>query len=71
MTKQRALAIIATAYNRYFGGSGNAMTPAAAAKLSKGDKLGLLRVYINKADCELYTVAEAESAFALMVEARA
>ncbi len=70
MTTKKALAIVATSYNKYFGGSGNAMTPSDARKLSKGDKLGLLRTFINNADETLYSIKEAESAFALIVESR-
>lgn len=70
MNAKLANAIIATSYNRYFGGEGHALNPTAAAKLSKGDKLGLLRAYINKNNSELYSIAQAESAFAFVCNSR-
>jgi len=71
MNNELANAIIATSFNRYFGKALNkAVTPAIVSKWGKADKLGLLRTFINKADSDLYTVEQAESAFALVSEAK-
>jgi len=70
MDTKKALAIVASSYNTYFGGAGDALTPSNARKLSKGDKLGLLRVFINNADSELYSVKDAEMAFAHISQMR-
>lgn len=69
MNTQLANAIIATSFNINFGGLPNkAMTPASANKMTKGNKLGLLRTLIEKNNSDLYTVEQAEQAFALIVE---
>lgn len=59
-------AIIATSYNLHVK-QGAPMTPAAAAKLSRGDRAALCRLLEEKGGSSLYTKADARTAFACVV----
>ncbi|MBT2300420.1 hypothetical protein J7E70_08070 [Variovorax paradoxus] len=68
MTNAQANALIASAYNLHFGKQANkVMTPAEAATLPRGDRAALCRVLETKGGSDLYTAADARSAFALVV----
>lgn len=67
MTRSRVDAIVAGAYNLHFGGSGEAMTPAKARKLSRADRVALLHVLMNKGGDTLYTASEHARAFSAAV----
>jgi hypothetical protein len=66
MTKAQVNALLATAYNLHIQ-QGAAMTPAAAAKLPRGDRAALCRILETKGGSELYTAADARTAFAAVV----
>lgn len=67
ITPDRAYALMASAYNLHFGGSGDAMTPAKAAKLPRGDQAMLCRTLEEKGGSDLYTQQDANAAFLLVV----
>lgn len=67
ITPDRAYALMASAYNLHFGGSGDAMTPAKAAKLPRGDQALLCRTLEEKGGSDLYTKQDANAAFLLVV----
>ena len=67
MNNAKVNAIIATAYNLHFGGSGEAMTPAKAASLSRGDRAALCRALEAKGGSDLYTQQQAHEAFVAVV----
>jgi hypothetical protein len=67
LSNDRINAIIATAYNLHFGGSGDAMKPAAAALLPRGDRAFLCRTLEVKGGSDLYTAEDARAAFAAVV----
>ena len=69
MTKGKANALIASAYNLHVQ-QGAAMTPAKAAKLSRGDRAHLCRLLEDRGGSDLYTADDARTAFALVVESR-
>jgi hypothetical protein len=71
MNNNLANAIIATSFNIHFGKALNKdVTPQIVSKWGKADKMGLLRTYIDKAQCDLYTIEQAESAFAMISNQR-
>lgn len=67
MTTAQVNALIATSYNLHFGGSGEAMTPAKAAKLPRGDRAALCRTLEVNGGSDLYTQQQAREAFAEVV----
>jgi hypothetical protein len=73
MTASQIKAIIATAYNLHAVGreQGEAMTPAKAAKLPRGDRAMLCKVLRDKGGSDLYTQEQAGEALAAIVERRA
>lgn len=66
MTKARVDAMVAGSYNQHFGGQGDAMTPAKAAKMKRQDRVALLHV-LGVKGCSLYKPAEVQQAFAAAV----
>jgi hypothetical protein len=66
MTANLANAIISTAYNLHIR-KGEAMTPAKASKLSRGDRAALCRLLEQKGGSDLYTREQAAKAFAFVV----
>lgn len=66
-------ALIASSYNLHIGPKerGEAMTPAKAAKLPRGDRAALCDLLREKGGSDLYTQAQAEEAFLAIVERRA
>lgn len=70
ITAARADALIASAYNLHVR-AGEAMTPARAAGLPRGDRAGLCRLLEERGGSDLYTAEDARAAFALVVGARA
>ena len=66
MNANLANAIIATAYNLHVR-KGEAMTPAKAAKLPRGDRAALCRILETKGGSDLYTSQQAAQAFAHVV----
>lgn len=69
MTTAKVNALIASAYNLHVQ-QGEAMTPAGAAKLSRGDRAQLCRMLEDRGGSDLYTRADARAAFVAVVEAR-
>lgn len=69
MNHDKANALISSAYNLHVK-QGEAMTPAKAATLSRGDRAQLCRMLEERGGSDLYTADEARSAFALVVETR-
>lgn len=68
MNKQRADALIATAYNLHFGKKeGKTMTAIDAARLPRGDRAALCRVLESKGGSDLFTSDDCRRAFALVV----
>lgn len=68
MTTAQVNALIASAFNLHFGKARNeVMTPAKAAKLPRGDRAALCRVLEEKGGSDLYTTADARSAFAAVI----
>ena len=63
--------ILAAAYNLHVGPKrgGPAMTPALAAQLPRGDKAALCLLLETKGGSDLYTEADARSAYAQVVAA--
>jgi hypothetical protein len=69
MNNELANAIIATSFNIHFGKALNkCVTPKQVSKWGKADKMALIRTYINKCEFSLYTVEQAEQAFAFISE---
>lgn len=66
MTKSRADALIATSFNLHVQ-AGEAMTPARAAKLPRGDRAALCRLLEVRGGSDLYDADDARAAFALVV----
>ena len=66
MTKPQIDALIATSYNLHIQ-TGEAMTPAKAAKLPKGDRAALCKILQDKGGSDLYTQEQAGKAFAHVV----
>ena len=69
MTAAKTNALIASAYNLHIQ-QGDAMTPAKAAKLPRGDRAQLCRMLEERGGSDLYTQDDARAAFALVVESR-
>ena len=61
--------LIATAYNLHVGPrtGGDAMTPAKAAKLPRGDRAALCRILEERGGSDRFTAADARIAFAEIV----
>lgn len=61
--------LLATAYNLHVGPKrgGAAMTPAEAAKLSRGDKAALCILLETKGGSDLFTADDARKAYAAVV----
>ncbi len=68
MTQSRINALIASAYNLHVGKSGEAMTPAKAAKLPRGDRAALCRLLEIKGGSDLFSADDCRSAFAAVVQ---
>lgn len=70
MTKSKLNALLAASYNLHVGPrlGGQAMTPEAAGKLARGDKAALCRLLEERGGSDLYTAADARSAFAIVVQ---
>jgi hypothetical protein len=66
MQQSKVNAIIATAYNLHIQ-QGEAMTPAKAAKLPRGDRAHLCKLLEDKGGSDLYTQADAREAFVVVV----
>lgn len=66
MNAAKINALIATAYNMHVQ-RGEAMTPAKAAMLPRGDRAALCRVLETKGGSDLFTAADCRSAFARVV----
>jgi hypothetical protein len=73
MTSNQINALIATSYNLHIGPVrlGEAMTPAKAAKLARGDRAMLCKILIDKGGSDLYTQEQAGEALAAIVNRRA
>jgi hypothetical protein len=73
MTKAQVNALIASAYNLHVGikTGGEAMTPAKAANLPRGDRAMLCKVLSEKGGSDLYTQAQATDAMCAVIEHRA
>lgn len=73
MTKSQVNALIASAYNLHAAGreQGDAMTPAKAAKLPRGDRAMLCKILRDKGGSDLYTQEQAGEALALIVNREA
>lgn len=73
MTKSQINALIASAYNLHVGPkeNGEAMTPAKAAALSRGDRAQLCSILREKGGSDLYTKEQADEAFQAIIERRA
>lgn len=68
MTNAKINALIASSFNLHFGKQRQeVMTPAKAAKLSRGDRLALCLVLERKGGSDLYTAAQARAAYAACV----
>lgn len=69
ITASKVNAVVATAYNLHIGPktNGRTMTPADAAKLSRGDRAALCRILESNGGSEIYTAADAARAFAFVV----
>lgn len=61
--------LLATAYNLHVGPriGGDAMTPAKAARLPRGDKAALCRLLEERGGSDRFTAADARRAFAEVV----
>jgi len=59
-------ALVASSYNLHIQ-KGEAMTPAKAAKLSRGDRAALCKILENKGGSDLYTQDMARQAFVSVV----
>lgn len=66
MTNAQINALLASAYNRHVAKAGDAMTPAKAAKLPRGDRAALCRIGEDKG-LDLYTAEQCRQAFAVVV----
>lgn len=73
MTKDKINAIIASAYNLHAAGRelGEAMTPAKAAELPRGDRAMLCKILSDKGGCDLYSEAQAREALSAIIDRRA
>lgn len=71
MTADRINALLASSYNLHVGPTkgGEAMTPAMAAKLPRGDRAALCRILEERGGSDLFTADECRTAFARIVEA--
>lgn len=69
MTTSQINALISSAYNLHIK-AGDAMTPAKAAKLSRGDRAALCKILEDKGGSDIYTQAQARTAFAAVVGSR-
>lgn len=69
MTKAKINALLATAYNLHVGPrlGGDAMTPAKAAELPRGDKAALCRILEERGGSDIYSADDAREAFAAIV----
>lgn len=68
MDANRANALIATSYNLHFGrAEGKVLTAEDAARLPRGDRAALCRVLETKGGSDLFSAADCQSAFALVV----
>ena len=68
MNQAKINALIATSFNLHFGAKENrVMTPAEAAKLPRGDRAALCQVLSRKGGSDLYSQADADMAFAVVV----
>ena len=68
MNQAKINAIIATSFNIHFGAKENrVMTPQEAAKLPRGDRAALCQVLSRKGGSDLYSKADADAAFAVVV----
>jgi hypothetical protein len=66
MNAAKVNALIATSYNLHVR-KGEAMTPAKAARLPRGDRAALCRLLETKGGSDLYSPAQAARAFAVVV----
>lgn len=68
MTAAKAHAIVATAYNLHVGPriGGDAMTPAKAAQMAKGDQLACCVLLAERGGSDLYTADDARDAYAFL-----
>lgn len=73
MTSNQINALIASAYNLHIGPveRGEAMTPAKAAKLPRGDRAMLCKILRDKGGSDLYTQEQAGEALCAIVDRRA
>jgi hypothetical protein len=73
MTSDKVNAIIATSYNLHAAGreKGEAMTPAKAAKLPRGDRAMLCKILSEKGGSDLYSQEQAREALSAVIERRA
>jgi hypothetical protein len=73
MTPAKINALIASAYNLHVGPKvkGEAMTPAKAATLPRGDRAMLCKLLRDNGGSDLYTQAEAGEALGLIINREA
>jgi len=73
LTTAKINALIASAYNIHIGPveRGEAMTPAKAAALPRGDRAQLCSILREKGGSDLYTKEQANEAFQLIIQRRA
>jgi hypothetical protein len=69
MTANRIDALIASSFNLHVGPvvRGEAMTPAKAATLPRGDRAMLCKVLRDKGGSDLYSKADAERALCIVI----
>lgn len=67
MQAAKVNALIASAYNLHVR-KGEAMTPAKAAQLSRGDRAALCRLLESKGGSDLFSADDCRSAFAAVVQ---
>jgi hypothetical protein len=69
MNADRINALLASSYNLHIGPKegGEAMTPAKAAKLPRGDRAALCRILEKNGGSDLYTAEDCRKAFAIVV----
>ena len=65
-TTSQAAALIATAFNLHIQ-TGEAMTPAKAAALPRGDRAYLAKLLADKGGSDLYTQQQAREVFEAVV----
>lgn len=73
MTKAQINALIASAYNLHIGAKerGEAMTPAKAATLPRGDRAMLCKILRDEGGSELFTAEQAGEALNLVLTRQA